>query len=138
MLVQQATHSHDFKAYIFGWVSVRALELLTQVLWLLIEEILAFLFACEIHHRLVLSEFESSACACHTTIFGCINKHFKKFCSILICRSSGKWQVILHITRFQINVTYVNSFVSLISGLTYLLVVAASLNNCSCVSWQPI
>ena len=41
----------------------------------------------------------------------------KKFFSILTCHLSGKWQVMLHTTRLQINVAYANCLISLISGL---------------------
>ena len=65
--------ARSFEAYIFGCVSVRELELLTQVLWLLsevsTEEVLVVLFASEICHRSIFSKFDSFACKSHRTIF---------------------------------------------------------------------
>ena len=80
-----------FEAYIFGCVSIRAVELLTQVLWLLkfLQKNLGVLvcmwdpsYVC----RLIFSKFDSFACASHGTIFDIVyktNSYFEKFSSIL-------------------------------------------------------
>ena len=56
-----------FKAYMFGCVSVRFLELLYNASSLATkvstEEILVFPFACEICHRSIFLKFDLFACA---------------------------------------------------------------------------
>ena len=79
-----------FEAYIFGSVSVKALELTnTSSLAIKVstEEVLVVLFACEICHRSICSKFVSFACESHGTIIDTlyINKLFEQFCLILTC-----------------------------------------------------
>ena len=63
LLAQRAI---TFKAYIFGGVSVRDVELLAQVFWLLkfIQKNLSLpiCMSCQIHHRSIFSKFDSFAC----------------------------------------------------------------------------
>ena len=62
-----------FEPHIVCCVSVRALELLMHVLWLLKflqkESWQSMLFACEIRHRSIFSKSDSFSCEFHGTIF---------------------------------------------------------------------
>ena len=80
--------ARNFEAYIFGCVSVRALELLTQVLWLLKFLQKESWWSC-LHVRSDIYRFTQSLIHLLVNLMGqslYIKKHFEQFCLILTCR----------------------------------------------------
>ena len=81
-LTQQAAHDHIFEVYTFGCVSIRALELLIQVLWLL--KFPQKKFCCShLHVRSAIVQFSQSliifVCVSHETIFDILINILRSF-----------------------------------------------------------
>ena len=101
-----------FEDYMFGCVTVRAVELITQVLWLL--KFLQKKFCCcHLYGRFTIGRFSPSLIHFYVDLMGnlgYINEHFEKFCSILTYHLFGKWQAVLHMMCLHSNLRNLNSF----------------------------